>query len=265
MAEKGKESFLLYTSYKEKFEDLTDEQFGKLIRLMIDYAIDGEVAKIEDKQLRLAFKVVKVEMDVNAEKYGKACKKKQEAQERRWKKEAENKKEVEHYRELYKSIDNYSKNSDNDNENENENENDNGNIINDILKTNIKSTHTSDCKAVASAFNDICTSFPKIQSLTDTRKRLIKKLLEKYSFDEIREVFLKAERADFLKGNGEKGWKANFDWIVKEGNFVKIKEGNYDGTITTKRKEDCINDRSEYGDDFGLYESFASALDDAKK
>jgi hypothetical protein len=30
------------------------------------------------------------------------------------------------------------------------------------------------------------------------------------------------------------------------------------------RKEDCINDRSEYGNSDGLYEGFATALDDAK-
>ena len=251
-----KDGFVIYSSYAEKFEDLTDEQFGRLMRIVCEYEKTGETPKIEDKSIRIAFKVIKYELDANGQKYETICEKRKKAIQARWEKKTESEVNTNDTK-VYKSIQVNTNDTDKDKDKDKDKEN----IINDI---HIKSTHTSDCKAVASAFNDICTSFPKIQSLTDTRKRLIKKLLEKYSFDEIREVFLKAERADFLKGNGEKGWKANFDWIVKEGNFVKIKEGNYDGTITTKRKEDCINDRSEYGNSEGLYESFAAIMDDAK-
>ena len=50
----------------------------------------------------------------------------------------------------------------------------------------------------------------------------------KLSFDKVYEIFKKAEESTFLKGKNGRKWKANFDWIMKETNFVKILEGNYD-------------------------------------
>ena len=32
----------------------------------------------------------------------------------------------------------------------------------------------------------------------------------------------------FLSGQNDRGWKADFDWCLKEANFVKITEGRYD-------------------------------------
>lgn len=252
MANKGKESFILYTSYKEKFEDLSDEQFGKLIRLMIKNATNEEIGKIEDKQLRLAFKVVKVEMDANAEKYDKACKKKQEAQERRWKKQAEDKKEIEHYRELYKNIDNYSKNSDNDNENENENENENDNVTHSVCvnNNNNNNAHTRESDANFKIYG-LCGNV----KLTDKEmKELAKKYPELYS-DYI-------ERLSLHKGSAGREYESDFATIMK---WIRQDESKEKEKGKSKRKEDCINDRSEYGNSDGLYESFATALDDAKK
>ena len=38
----------------------------------------------------------------------------------------------------------------------------------------------------------------------------------------------KACKSDFLKGGGNKGFVANFDWMIRPSNFQKILEGNYD-------------------------------------
>ena len=50
-----RDGFVIYSSYAEKFEDLTDEQFGKLIRSVCDYQKTGIMPKIEDKSIRIAF------------------------------------------------------------------------------------------------------------------------------------------------------------------------------------------------------------------
>lgn len=34
-------------------------------------------------------------------------------------------------------------------------------------------------------------------------------------------------RSNFLIGENDRGWKANFDWILKPANFIKIVEGGY--------------------------------------
>ena len=41
------------------------------------------------------------------------------------------------------------------------------------------------------------------------------------------EYFTLVDKSDFLSGNNDRGWTANFDWILKPANMVKIEEGSY--------------------------------------
>lgn len=41
-------------------------------------------------------------------------------------------------------------------------------------------------------------------------------------------MFEKASKSDFLNGVNQRSWKANFDWLINESNFLKVLEGNYD-------------------------------------
>ncbi|MDO5293341.1 MAG: phage replisome organizer N-terminal domain-containing protein [bacterium] len=81
---------------------------------------------------------------------------------------------------------------------------------------------------IADMYNDTCISFPRLKSLSDNRKKAIKARLHKYSIEDMQEVFTKAEASDFMKGSNNRNWTANFDWMMKDSNFVKILEGNYD-------------------------------------
>jgi len=83
-------------------------------------------------------------------------------------------------------------------------------------------------------YNEICVSFPKVKSITDKRKKAIKKILKSYSEEDILDVFEKAESSDFLKGNNDRGWKANIDFMLREDKFVNILEGQYGGRKKTK-------------------------------
>lgn len=83
-----------------------------------------------------------------------------------------------------------------------------------------------DCQQIADMYNSICISFPSIRSLSDARKRAIKARLKTYTVEDFRTVFESAEKSSFLKGeNG--GWKASFDWLIKESNMLKVLEGTY--------------------------------------
>jgi len=72
-----------------------------------------------------------------------------------------------------------------------------------------------------------CPNMPVIKILTDQRKKTINARLKEHSMEIINQVLEIAGRSDFLNGKNDKKWKANFDWIMKPLNFVKIMEGNY--------------------------------------
>lgn len=82
-------------------------------------------------------------------------------------------------------------------------------------------------KEVQELYNTICLSFPTLRVLSDKRKSAIRKILDKYSMEDIRTVFQNAESSSFLKGKNDRNWAATFDWIMKEDNLVKVLEGNY--------------------------------------
>ena len=77
-------------------------------------------------------------------------------------------------------------------------------------------------------YHTICLSYPRIKSLSESRKKAIKARLKQYTVDDIREVFQKAEESDFMKGKNDTNWSANFDWMMKDANMAKILDGNYD-------------------------------------
>ena len=83
-----------------------------------------------------------------------------------------------------------------------------------------------DCQQIVDLYHSICTSYPKIRSLSDARKKAIKARLKTFSIEDFKTVFENAENSSFLKGE-DGGWKASFDWLIKEANMLKVLEGNY--------------------------------------
>ena len=81
---------------------------------------------------------------------------------------------------------------------------------------------------IADLYNDTCVSFPRVTALSDTRKKAIKARLNVYSLDDFKRLFEKAEASNFLKGQNDRNWTANFDWLIKDGNMAKVLDGNYD-------------------------------------
>lgn len=95
-----------------------------------------------------------------------------------------------------------------------------------------------DCQQIADLYNSICTSFPKLRSLSDSRRKAIKARLNTYSLEDFQTVFENAENSSFLKGSNDRNWTATFDWLIKDTNMVKVLEGNYaDKGKTYGRKE----------------------------
>ncbi len=93
-------------------------------------------------------------------------------------------------------------------------------------ESDIKNKIHIDCQQVVDLYHSICKSFPSVRSLSDARKKAIKARLKTYTIDDFRKVFENAEASSFLKGV-DGGWKASFDWLIKESNMLKVLEGNY--------------------------------------
>lgn len=104
-------------------------------------------------------------------------------------------------------------------------------------ESDIKNKIHIDCQQVVDLYHSICKSFPSVRSLSDARKKAIKARLKSYTIDDFRKVFENAEASSFLKGV-DGGWKASFDWLIKESNMLKVLEGNYaDKPRRSGRKE----------------------------
>ncbi len=79
-------------------------------------------------------------------------------------------------------------------------------------------------KSIGDYWNKVLDGkLPRIKSITDSRRILIKQRWHEYHND-IYGIIDKVAASDFLTG-----WKAcGFDWCFKRDNMVKIAEGNYD-------------------------------------
>ncbi len=53
-----------------------------------------------------------------------------------------------------------------------------------------------------------------------------------YSLEDFKKVFENTQKSSFLCGkSGNQGWKANFDWLITEDNFLKVLEGSYQDLV----------------------------------
>ena len=107
------------------------------------------------------------------------------------------------------------------------------NNISNINKNNISKDIVNE---IVYLYHSICVSFPSLRALSAARKKKVRTLLDKYSIEDFRKVFENAEASSFLKGS-DGGWKASFDWMLKEDKFLNILEGNYADKSKRGRKE----------------------------
>lgn len=88
---------------------------------------------------------------------------------------------------------------------------------------------------IVDVYNHTCLSYPKVRALSDARKKTIKARFNNgYTIEDFQEVFTKAENSSFLKGKNNREWRATFDWLIKDSNFAKVLDGNYDDKKTEK-------------------------------
>ena len=68
----------------------------------------------------------------------------------------------------------------------------------------------------------------KAQRLTDKRRAAIRQLLNEYSEQQIKEVFQAVPKIPFLRGDNDRGWRADLDYTLRPDKFLKILEGGWE-------------------------------------
>lgn len=69
---------------------------------------------------------------------------------------------------------------------------------------------------------------PKVRRLTDERKRKLATRLRATTFDDWTEAIQAIDRNPWLRGENDRGWRADFDFILQPKSFTKLIEGSYD-------------------------------------
>lgn len=249
------DSFILYTSYYDLIEGLTDEQLGQLTRAIFLYARDGETISLEPV-VRMAFAFIKDNIERNQDKYQAKCEKnRQIALEReRKKREAREKAGNTNVHERSRTCENNTnvhERSPYDNDNEYDNDNDVSKETNILepSKEGIQSASVKteapgggkgsksqkiDYAAVKEYWNrkhdETKSAMPPITLMTENRKVMVKARVRQCKGDvkTLYRVIDIAMASDFMNGNNKHGWLGKFDWIFgNEQNFAKVLEGNF--------------------------------------
>ena len=211
----GKNNVLIYTDWLEIIEDLEDTEISTLFQNILRYQANLPLLEM-NKITRIAFKPIKQAIDRDNEAYAEKCRKNKENSDKYWK----NKNKSNDNERL--STDNERNRTISDNDNDNDNDNDIYNI---------------DYKSIVDLYNRLCPSLSKVKSLSNARKKAIKARLNSYNIDAFEELFKKAEKSDFLKGNNSRNWTATFDWLIKDSNMAKVLDGNYDNRSGTQKMD----------------------------
>jgi hypothetical protein len=110
-------------------------------------------------------------------------------------------------------------------------------------------------------WNENCGGLPKLREMTKGRiDKLRARCQRKPTFEhDFTEAVKKAAQTPFLLGENDRGWKANFDWLISnDTNHVAVLEGKYDGVRkeSPDKRGAFVNDgdvtRYERGADFTM-------------
>lgn len=99
---------------------------------------------------------------------------------------------------------------------------------NQLIKKRESGKNKETLDKIVELYNQICLSLPKAKILTETRKKKIKARLKTYSIEDFETAFKKMEASSFLRGENDRGWTANLNWLIdRDDNMAKVLEDYY--------------------------------------
>lgn len=94
---------------------------------------------------------------------------------------------------------------------------------------------TAAAQEVADLFNVTCVNLPPVRKVSETRKAAIAAAIN--DGVDFKELFRLAAESSFLNGKNDRGWKADFDFILKPQKRLKILEGGFSDSEKPIEKE----------------------------
>lgn len=93
-------------------------------------------------------------------------------------------------------------------------------------------------QAILDAYHELLPTLPAVKILSDKRRKLLRARIAEHGQrgqpantpEYWRRVFAKVSRSEFLLGANDRGWRADFEWLLNQSNFLKLIEGKYDNT-----------------------------------
>lgn len=67
-----------------------------------------------------------------------------------------------------------------------------------------------------------------VRKFTPERRKKLATRIRQSTIDDFTEAIASIERSPFLLGENDRGWRADFDWMLEPKNFTKLIEGTYD-------------------------------------
>jgi len=117
------------------------------------------------------------------------------------------------------------------NNNYNHNERNDNNLSDNEVKT---ATATGGGEVpytqILEMYNQLCETqgLRPIRSITGNRKAQTAAQFKEHKLSGFFDLFNKVTTSIFLCGGGERGWKADYDWLIAPANMQKVLEGKYD-------------------------------------
>ena len=216
MAE-NKKSFLLYTDVHHTVKKLTDEQAGKLFKHILSY-VNDENPEINDLIIEIAFEPIKQSLKRDLEKY-QAIIERNKINGSKGGRPKSSRSKPRKPSGLIGNPKNPSEPKKADSDNDSDNDNDK--II-------------IDYNFIVDTYHSLCPKMKKVMVINDTRKGYMNARVDEFGLDKVISVLRMAGESNFLNGQSDDAWQADFEWILKPTNFVKVMEGKYENKITRK-------------------------------
>ena len=243
-------AFVLYPNQWEPLSCLSDEQLGRLFRHIFTWLNNGSLDLQKEEQLvesdiLLAFRFMRMQINIDIKKYQQLCDKRKEAANKRWENHSKN---ANAYFAMHKKEN--ENEIENEKENEIENEKENEREVVGRINSSSSSSTVSDAangneeedekdifsKMMKEKFlpwwnqlvKDYDSNIKPLRMMTEKRIERLRQICDTYGKDILFEVCRKALASPFLNGKGKNAnFIATFNWIIDEKNFLNVLEGNY--------------------------------------
>lgn len=251
-----KETFILYTSYKDAIMVLSDEQAGRLLKAIFEYATTGIKQEIDDTAVKFAYMLIVSQIESSNKQYEKKCERNRENAAKRWQAMATDNMQTQKEdtsacdgmrtdatvcdgmrTDAYDRYDRYDR--------KNKEEEDNKKKDEPSLCAGAQSSSSSDYSLVVEYWNNAVkeqgSAMRPLRGLTENRKAAIRARLREHKQDgieAIRQMIDKAVVSDFLNGRNSRNAIFTFDRLMSPSMFQKTLEGNFDNAVGSQEPKE---------------------------